>query len=442
MKNFILILLLFVSIISSEIYSDEIENFIIVYKSKGFITEKKKTDIKKGNNVLYFFINDEGILKHTIFVTFEKNGIKNLSYKFIDNYIPGDIIGKKIKIFLESRIIEGEVLSDLNEIVLKTNSSIYKINKDKISYIEYSTKDFSSLTPGNLIVKFDSKEQKAAVINLNYFTGSFLWLSNYNFIFNEDENELRMDLGVNIKNQGNKSYKNSKIYIVSGDVKTDFGQPKYERFLLKTAEIQSDKDENITQQKLSDFYEYDIKGIYDIEAKQDITVYILKNSSIKFSKEYVYNSAIDNEGVSAVFTILNIKENNLGYPLPAGEASMFIEKNGVLHFTGKDYIKDTPEKEKIELKSGRVFDIKVERKHVFTEKISNNVWEEKYSLIFKNHKNNKIKIRALERINSVYWEIRESSHNYKKVDNQTIEFEIDIEPQKSVEILYKVRKRY
>lgn len=442
MKNLIYFLLFFVSLIFSKAYSEEIENFVFVYKSKGFITEKKKIDMKKGNNVLYFFNNDKGILKNTIFITVERNDIKNLSYKFIDNYIPEDITGKKIKVLVESKIIEGEVLSNLNDLVLKTESLIYKINKDKISYMEYSAKDFSSLTPGNLIVKFDSKEQKAAIFNLNYFTDSFFWSSNYNFIFNEDENELRMDLRINIKNQGNKSYKNSKIYIVSGDVKTDFMQPKYERFLLKNAKIQLDKNENTTLKTLSDFYEYDIKGIYDIEANQDISVYILKNISINFSKEYFYNSALDNEGVRTVFTILNNKKNNLGSPLPAGEASMFIEKNKVLHFMGQAYIQDTPTNGKIELKSGRVFDIKVERKQVSTEKIAKNVWEEKYSITFKNHKSSKIKIRAWERINSVYWEIRESSHNYKKVDHQTIEFDIDIEPKKSIEILYKIRKRY
>ncbi|MCX8093482.1 MAG: DUF4139 domain-containing protein [Candidatus Goldbacteria bacterium] len=441
MKKYIFIIIMF--LLSSILFSNGIENFIIIYKSKGFVTEKKKIDIKKGSNTVYFFNNDVGIIKNTIFIKLERDEIKNLSYKYIETYAPEEIIGKKIKVFIDSKILEGEVISNINELVLKTDNSIFRINREKITYLEYPVKDFSILTPGNLIINFDSDEQMASFIKFNYFTSSLSWSSAYNFIFNEDENELKMDLNVNIQNNGGKSYKNSKIYVVSGDVNTETMPQNYNRFLLKAAEISTtDEGQNISQQKLSDFYEYSIKGIYDIDARQNITVYILKNSKINFFKEYFYDSSFDSEGVRAKFIITNIKEDNLGMPLPAGEASLFIEKNGELHFIGKDMVKDTPEKEKIELKTGKIFDVKVDRKHLFTEKISNNVWEEKYSILFKNYKNNKIKIKVIEKINSVYWEIRESSHNYKKINNNTIEFEIEVEAQKSTEIIYKVRKRY
>ncbi|MBP7791544.1 MAG: hypothetical protein KA120_00580 [Candidatus Goldbacteria bacterium] len=436
--NYILVLFLFFSML----YSGEPENIVVIYKNQGFITEKKKVETKKGDNIFYFFNNDSGILKNTIFITSEKNDIKNLSYKFVENYVSEEITGKKVRVYMEARVIEGEVLSSLDDLVLKTNNMIYKINRTKISYIEYPSDDFISLTPGNLIIQFESKERKENIINLNYFTNSLSWFSNYNFIFNEDKNTLKMDLNINVQNNGNKSYKNSKIYVVAGDVKTDVVRPIYNRYSLKAAKAQSDETENVQQQKLSDFYEYDIKGIYDIGARQNITTYILKNNNLNFLKEYVYDSAVDNEGVNAKFTIDNIKENNLGLPLPGGEASLFIEKNGVLHFIGKDMVKDTPEKEKIELKTGRVFDVKAERKHLFSEKIANNIWEEKYGITFKNFKDIGIKIKVLEKIDSPYWEINECNFNYKKTDKQTIQIDIDVEPQKQTEILYKVRKRY
>ncbi|MCX7698968.1 MAG: DUF4139 domain-containing protein [Candidatus Goldbacteria bacterium] len=441
MKKYFFIITIF--LLSSILFSNEIENFIIIYKSKGFVTEKKKINIKKGSNTVYFFNNDEGIIKNTIFINLERDEIKNLSYKYIEPYLPEEITGKRIKVFIDSKILEGEVISNINELVLKTDNSIYRINREKITYLEYPVKDFSILTPGNLIVNFDSDEQMISFIKFNYFTSSLSWSSSYNFIFNEDENELKMDLNVNIQNNGGKSYKNSKIYVVSGDVKTETMPQNYNKFLLKAAEISiADEKQNISHQKLSDFYEYNIKGIYDIDARQNITVYILKNNKISFFKEYFYDSSIDSEGVRAKFIITNIKEDNLGMPVLAGEVYILIEKTGELHFIGKDMIKDTPEKEKIELKTGRIFDIKVERKHLFTEKIANNVWEEKYSILFKNYKDNKIKIKVIEKINSVYWEIRESSHNYKKINNNTIEFEIEVESQKFTEIIYKVRKKY
>jgi|GEM_PF-2804100 len=440
MKKTIFLILFFCFI--ALIYSNGTENYTIIYKTKAFVTEKNKTDVKKGENVLKFFNNDEGILKNTIFITFEKENFQNLSYKFIDNYVQEDNAGKKVKVYVDSKIIEGEIITNTDKLIIKTDNLIYEINKEKISYIEYPVKDSPTLTAGSFIVKFNSKEDKTTNINLNYFTTSLLWTANYNLIFDEEENELKADLSVNIKNQGNKNYKNCKIYVVSGDIKTDLTPGNYDKFLLKAARVQIENVESAALQKLSDFYEYDIKGIYDIESKQNTTIYIFKNLSINFNKEYIYNSSIDNEGVYAVFTLTNIKENNLGFPLPSGEASLFIQKNDILHFIGKDFVKDTPEKEKVELKSGRIFDIKVERKHLFTEKIANNVCEEKYSLIFKNYKDKKTRIRVLEKINSVYWEIRECSHNYKKIDTQTIEFEIDVEPQKSTEIIYKVRKKY
>ncbi len=416
------------------------DNTIIIYETKAFINESKKIDIKKGYNTINFSLNDENIDNNSIFLNIEDTDIKNLSYKFVDINDFEITSGLKVKVFLESKVIEGEVISFSNDLMLKTEKSIIKINRDKIISIEFFKNEAEMSMPNDLVINFYSTDTKKTNLDLSYFASSLKWFPKYNLILNENEDKMKLEINFIIKNNGNRSFKKSKLFVLAGDIQTENYHRK-QPFLLKAA-VHGVDESNITPEPLSDFYEYDIAGLYDLAAREMRTINFIKTDIKNFTKEYIYDSEIYKNNVFANFSFLNTKENNLGFPLPAGEIHSYIEKDKILHFIGKNNIKDTSEKEKIEIKTGQIFDIKVERKQIETNKIDEKIWDEKYSILFENFKNKKVKIKVKERINSLFWEIKESNFNYKKIDSRTIEFDLDIDAGKIFEIIYKVRKKY
>jgi hypothetical protein len=54
---------------------------------------------------------------------------------------------------------------------------------------------------------------------------------------------------------------------------------------------------------------------------------------------------------------MNISDSRLGMPIPAGRVRLYATDGNSLRFTGEAFIENTPEGGKVELKTGRAFDI-------------------------------------------------------------------------------------
>ncbi len=140
--------------------------------------------------------------------------------------------------------------------------------------------------------------------------------------------------------------------------------------------------------------------------------------------------------------ITNKKEDNLGIPLPKGTVRVYKhDSEGSLQFVGEDSIDHTPKDEKVRIKIGDAFDVVGSRKQTDWKKIAYDTYEASFEISLRNHKKEDVIVKVVEPIPGE-WKILNSSHEYKKTEAFTAEFNIPVPKDKETKLTYRVRMRF
>jgi len=151
---------------------------------------------------------------------------------------------------------------------------------------------------------------------------------------------------------------------------------------------------------------------------------------------------ITNQKVGVFVEVENKKEHNLGIPLPKGTVRVYKHDNeGSLQFVGEDSIDHTPKDEKVRIKLGDAFDVVGSRKQTDWKKIAYDTYEASYEISLRNHKKEDVVVKVVEPIPGD-WKMLSSSHEYKKTEAFTAEFNIPVPKDKETKLTYRVRMRF
>jgi hypothetical protein len=146
--------------------------------------------------------------------------------------------------------------------------------------------------------------------------------------------------------------------------------------------------------------------------------------------------------VAVYVEIENRKNNNLGMPLPKGIVRVYKhDREGILQFVGEDLIDHTPKDEKIRIKLGDAFDVVGSRKQTSWEKIARDTYEAGFEILLRNHKKEDVTVKVIEPVPGD-WKMLSTSHDYKKTEAFTAEFNVMVPKDTEVKINYKVRMRF
>jgi hypothetical protein len=153
----------------------------------------------------------------------------------------------------------------------------------------------------------------------------------------------------------------------------------------------------------------------------------------------VYESSRSQDDVKVNLEFFNSKQNGMGMPLPAGKVRVYKQDpdDASLEYIGEDLIGHTPKDEKIRLFLGNAFDIKAER--AMTDKVSTGKESstETWQIKLRNHKDAAVDIVVVEKLYG-FWEIKKSTHQYKKKDATTVEFFVNAPKDQEVVLEYTV----
>jgi hypothetical protein len=210
------------------------------------------------------------------------------------------------------------------------------------------------------------------------------------------------------------------------------------------------------QFKEESFFEYHIYTLQrtaTVKDNQTKQISLVQAEDIPVKKEFIFRGApyyyysqygdiAANQKIGVFVEIDNSKENNLGMPLPKGTIRVYKhDSEGSLQFIGEDSIDHTPEKEKIRIKLGDAFDVKGGRKMTEWKKLMFNRYEAAYEISLRNHKNEDIVVKVVEPIPGD-WTMVESSHEYRKTEAFTAEFQVPVQKDGETKVTYRVRMKY
>ncbi|MBI5042250.1 MAG: DUF4139 domain-containing protein [Nitrospirae bacterium] len=430
----------------------------------GLVKDQREIRLALGTGELRFMdvasqiiptsVHIKSLLNHNSLQILEQNYEYDLlnPQKLLDKYV-----GKEVKLYYKNPYTERE------EIVLATllsnnGSPIFKIG-DEITFGHPGRVIFPQL-PENLISKptlvwlIENSLSSTQKVEASYLTNGINWRSDYVVTLNDKDDRADILGWVTIDNKSGAAYKNAKLKLVAGDVNRVKDEYEYKNKMLRVAEAAVKKE--APQFKEEEFFEYHIYTLQrqaTIKDNQIKQISLVKAGNIPVKKEllyygaryYYYNrhgEAISNQKVGVFVEIANKKEHNLGMPLPKGTVRVYKhDKEGSLQFIGEDSIDHMPKDEKVRIKLGDAFDVVGSKKQTDWKKIAYDTYEAGFEISLRNHKKEDVVVKVVEPIPGD-WTMLSSSHEHKKTEAFTAEFNIPVPKDKEVKLIYKVRMRY
>jgi hypothetical protein len=372
--------------------------------------------------------------------------------RLLDKYV-----GKEVRLFYKNPYTEREEIVSAN-LLSNNGGPIFKIG-DEITFGHPGRIIFPEV-PENLISKptlvwlLDNTLQSTQKIEASYLTNGINWRADYVVTLNDNDDRADLSGWVTIDNKSGTTYNNAKLKLVAGDVNRVKDEAEYEGKMMRFAEAAAmPAKEQFKEEAFFEYHIYTLQRPSTIKDNQTKQINLVTADSIPVRKELIFHGtnyyfysryveAIANQKVGVFVEIANKKENNLGIPLPKGTVRVYKhDSEGSLQFIGEDSIDHTPKDEKIKIKLGDAFDVVGTRKQIDWKKIAYDTYEASFEISLRNHKKEDIIVKVVEPIPGS-WTMLSSSHEHKKTEAFTAEFEIPVQKDKETKLTYRVRMRY
>ncbi len=173
-----------------------------------------------------------------------------------------------------------------------------------------------------------------------------------------------------------------------------------------------------------------------------MTVSLYSDRKVKLGRTYVFENnerTKSDEPLAVEISFMN-GGKNLDVPLPAGTFQIYHRTGDGVIFAGEDLLPQTAVGEGVTVVAGRAFNVLGKRTVMNYDRKKKS--EEASILIeLKNRRKDKIDVRVTEHIFGD-WVIRDPSHDYRKVDAETIQFDLTLGGGSSESITYTYRKEW
>lgn len=318
--------------------------------------------------------------------------------------------------------------------------------------------DDSILRPA-LNWQIGSAEAATFDAQLSYLTGGFDWNATYNVVAPEKGETVTINGWVTLKNHSGTAFADTKVKLVAGDVNVQHPQsPRAAGRAMMKMESAAFADAEVTQKSFDDFHLYTLPRLLTLRDRETKQVEFLGSDKVQARKKYVYapfnqrfygrwnrnpmNSKVGRE-VLTYWEFKNSEENGLGVPFPAGNMRFYRsdDADGNLEFVGENQIKHTPKNEMISVQTGTAFDLLGDRKvmNFDAKTLGPDRLRETIEITLTNRSESEKTIIVREPLwRWSNWKIEKNSQAFKKIDVNTIEFEVTIPADEKETISYTV----
>lgn len=204
------------------------------------------------------------------------------------------------------------------------------------------------------------------------------------------------------------------------------------------------------EEALAEYHLYTLERPTTIKDRQQKQVTLLEAEQVKVARRYVVEGAhwwymqrigTQKQDVRVDLEFANRAGNHLGMPLPAGVVRLYQrDRRGTAQFVGEDRIGHTPKDETVKVTMGNAFDVVAERRQTDYRKLAENLYEDAFEVVLRNHKDAPITVEVREQLGGD-WEILTSSHSYEKLSAFGVSFAVPVPANGEAKLTYRVRVR-
>jgi hypothetical protein len=434
---------------------DQKEVSVTIYNSNlALIKDVRNLNLKKGISDLNFSDVASQIMTQTVSIRSltSPNQLQVLeqNYEF-DLLTPQKLldkfVGKQIKVLKDGTEVPVTILSTNSGIVYQLGD---RILTDYPGQLIFPGLPENLLPRPTLVLSLDNKSEKAQTVETSYLTQGMNWKADYVAVLNQNDEKMDLNGWVTLDNRSGSTYRNARLKLVAGDIHRAENDGMMMQYARKMEANAAAPALAFSEHALFEYHLYSLQRTTTIKENESKQVSLLDANDIPVKKKYLfygnqnyyqayYPNPVLNQKVSVMVEIANKKENHLGMALPKGVIRVYKnDQDGSQQFIGEDNIDHTPKDETIKVKMGEAFDIVADRKQTEWKKIGRNVYEVAFEIVFRNHKDSPVTINDIEPIFGD-WEILSHSHEFKKLDSNSIQFDLPVAANGSSTLQYRAR---
>jgi hypothetical protein len=305
-----------------------------------------------------------------------------------------------------------------------------------------------------LVWRLENRRDRFQKLEATYLTQGINWKADYVMVLDKEDRRSDLTGWVTLENKSGTGYRHAKLMLVAGDVNRVFDQYGYRAGGRMSAEVAAmAAAPPFSEQSFFEYHLYTLQRPTTIKDNETKQVTLLAANRVPVTKRFLYYGAqnyyrtpygvpVSNQKIGVYVELANNKENHLGMPLPKGTVRVYkADGDGGLQFVGEDRIDHTPKDETVKIKMGDAFDVVAERKQTEWRKLGGDLYEVAFEIGIRNHKDSPVTVNVIEPIPGD-WEILQTSHEYKKVEAHTVQFDIPVKKDGEAKLQYRVRMRF
>jgi hypothetical protein len=362
------------------------------------------------------------------------------SSKILEKYLESeiDVVGEDADLFT------GKLVSfDGASLVLDQGRGVgpvVSLNREKVSYIRFPALPSGLISRPTLIWKIGADRGGDRLVEVTYMTSSINWHAEYVGVIDDKDESIDLTAWVSIDNRSGATYENAQLDLVAGDIHRvqEGRRAMLDQMAVEAEAPMAKAAPEFAEEALFEYYLYKLDTPATVADREIKQLTFFPSTVVKVDKVFEFDR-FKGQDVRVVLEFKNSEEAGLGRALPAGKVRMYKEDSTKdLQFIGEDRLDHTPKDEDVALYLGNAFDLKAEWKTTDSRKITSRIYEEDYEVSLRNHKDEPVTIRVVERPRG-FWTVTASSQEFEKVEANRIEFNVPVAADGETVVTYTIR---
>ena len=279
------------------------------------------------------------------------------------------------------------------------------------------------------------------------------WSADYVAVITEDDASLGLTGWVTIDNQSGATFRDATLKLVAGDVRRVSLPTLSREYARKTDAARKTAAPQFAEESFFEYHLYTLSRPTTLKDNQTKQISLLQADRVPVTRNLLirgqpwwfrneHGTLTRDQKAEVVLTFENRKDAGLGVPLPKGTIRVYKkDRSGAEQFVGEDAIDHTPRDETIRLHVGDAFDVVASQTQVDYTKLGDRATESGYEVVVRNHKDEDVRVIVREPVGGD-WTLVSSSHEGRKRDAGTLEFEIPVPANGRTTLTYRVRVRW
>ena len=383
-RLFLLSLAASMSLVGGTISSTPTDSSLVVYNGNiGLVHEDKNIKLDQGPQAIIYEDVAKTVQTDSVNVIFPSDVIlysqqyrfdKITTAKLLDAHI-----GKAIKVKTAKNRDEF-IIQDATLIAAEGHNCVVKTAKGDIfsvssSMIIFETIPDTLITKPSLVWNIDAAKAIDSTVSLDYLINNITWQSNY--ILNLKNDIADLSGWITVNNRSGKRFNDVKLNVLAGDINRA-QRPAPRNVMYKAAAMV--QDEAVSHVAHEGYHFYSVPFRVTLANNEKTQIKFIDEKQIPVTRRYEarlnHPNYLHSEVKHKVSQFVEI--DSLELPLPAGVVRSYSKVKETTLLLGENRIDHTPKHEKISLRLGTNFDLKVNEKviernddkYYFDEKIA------------------------------------------------------------------------